>query len=69
MDIEASFITPEDIYNLVEGLLKRVYKESLDVDIPTPFPRMTWREAMDQVRLRQAGTPLRHEADGRLLHL
>ena len=48
VDIEASFITPEDIYNLVEGLLKRVYKESLDVDIPTPFPRMTWREAMDQ---------------------
>ena len=48
VDIEASFITPEDIYNLVEGLLKRVYKESLDVDIPTPFPRMTWREAMDK---------------------
>ena len=48
VDIEASFITPEDIYNLVEGLLKRVYKEALDVDIPTPFPRMTWKEAMDQ---------------------
>ena len=48
VDIEASFITPEDIYNLVEGLLKRVYKESLGVDIPTPFPRMTWKEAMDQ---------------------
>lgn len=48
IDIEASFITPEDIYNLVEGALKRAYKEALNVEIPTPFPRMTWKEAMDQ---------------------
>ncbi|MEG1741162.1 MAG: aspartate--tRNA ligase, partial [Akkermansia sp.] len=48
VDIEASFITPEDIYTLTEGALKRAYKEAIGVDIPTPFPRMTWREAMDQ---------------------
>ncbi len=48
VDLEASFITPEDVYALIEGLLKRVYKEALDVEIPTPFPRMTWKEAMDQ---------------------
>lgn len=48
VDLEASFITPEDIYKWVEELLQRVYKESLGVDIPTPFDRMTWHEAMDQ---------------------
>ncbi|MEM7145811.1 MAG: aspartate--tRNA ligase [Verrucomicrobiota bacterium] len=48
IDIEASFITPEDIYELIEGLFTRVYKEALDTDIPTPFPRMTWKDAMDR---------------------
>ncbi len=48
IDIEASFITPEDIYNWIEHLLQRVYKESIGRDIPIPFPRMTWKEAMDQ---------------------
>ncbi len=48
IDIEASFITPEDIYALTEGALKRAYKEAIGVDIQTPFPRMTWKEAMDQ---------------------
>jgi aspartyl-tRNA synthetase len=48
VDIEASFITPEDIYSLVEGALKLAYKDAIGVDIPTPFPRMTWKEAMDQ---------------------
>ena len=48
IDIEASFITPEDIYNWVEQMLKRVFKESVGRDIVTPFPRMTWHDAMDQ---------------------
>lgn len=48
IDIEASFITPEDIYNWVEHLLQRVYRESIGREIPIPFPRMTWKEAMDQ---------------------
>ncbi|MGN0865162.1 MAG: aspartate--tRNA ligase [Akkermansia sp.] len=48
VDIEASFITPEDIYRWVEEMLKRVFKESVNRDIVTPFPRMTWHEAMDQ---------------------
>lgn len=68
VDIEASFITPEDIYNLVESMLKRVYKESLGVDIPPPSPH-DLEGSNGSVRFRQAGTPLRHEADGRLLHL
>lgn len=48
IDIEASFITPEDVYTWIEDMLKRVFKESVGRDIMTPFPRMTWRDAMDQ---------------------
>jgi len=48
IDIEASFITPEDIYAWIEAMLKRVFKESVGRDIVTPFPRMTWKDAMDQ---------------------
>jgi len=48
IDIEASFITEEDIYTLVEGLLKDIFKAARGVDIPLPFPRMTWKEAMDR---------------------
>ncbi|MBI4325035.1 MAG: aspartate--tRNA ligase [Chloroflexi bacterium] len=48
IDLEMSFIDREDIYNLVEGLLKRVWKTALDIDIPTPFPRLSYAEAMDR---------------------
>ena len=46
IDVEMSFITPEDIYRLIEGLMRLVYKELLDVDIPTPFARMTYADAL-----------------------
>lgn len=48
VDIEMSFIEREDIYALIEGMLKRVWKDVLNVDIPTPFPRMPYQEAMDR---------------------
>ncbi len=48
IDIEASFITPEDVYAWIENMLKRVFKESVGRDIVTPFPRMTWKDAMNQ---------------------
>ena len=48
IDIEASFIEREDIITLVEGMLKRVFKEAINVDVPTPFPRLTYTEAMDR---------------------
>jgi aspartyl-tRNA synthetase len=47
IDIEASFIGEEDIYPLIEGLLARMFKAGLDLDIPRPFPRMTYQAAMD----------------------
>jgi aspartyl-tRNA synthetase len=48
IDIEASFITAPEIQSLVELMLARIFRESLGVEIPTPFPRMTFREAMDR---------------------
>ncbi|HEY3857167.1 MAG TPA: aspartate--tRNA ligase [Verrucomicrobiae bacterium] len=48
IDVEMSFIEREDIYNLVEGLLKRVWKTALDTDIPTPFKRISFQEALNR---------------------
>jgi aspartyl-tRNA synthetase len=47
IDIEMSFIEREDIYNLVEGLVKRIWKTTLNVDVPTPFKRLTFQEAIN----------------------
>ncbi|MEO8426731.1 MAG: aspartate--tRNA ligase [Verrucomicrobiota bacterium] len=48
IDIEMSFIDREDIYNLIEGLLKRVWKTALDIEIQTPFSRLTFAEALNR---------------------
>ena len=47
IDIEASFVTREDIISTVEGLLAAMFKAGLGIDIPLPFPRMTYRDAED----------------------
>ena len=48
IDVEASFIDREGIYALFEGMLKKVWKEVLNHDLPTPFPRMPYSEAMSR---------------------
>ncbi len=48
IDIEASFITDEDIQTLTEGLIVRIFKEAKGIDIPAPFPRMSYNEAMNR---------------------
>ena len=48
IDIEMSFIEREDIYALIEGLLKRVWKTALNVDVPTPFKRISFEEALNR---------------------
>jgi aspartyl-tRNA synthetase len=48
IDIEMSFIEREDIYKLVEGLLKRIWKSTLNIDVPTPFKRLTFEEAINR---------------------
>jgi aspartyl-tRNA synthetase len=46
LDVEASFITPEDVYALCEELMAAMWRELLDVELETPFPRLPWAEAM-----------------------
>jgi aspartyl-tRNA synthetase len=48
IDLEMSFIDREDIYTLIEGLLKRVWKIALNIDVPTPFKRVTFEEALNR---------------------
>jgi aspartyl-tRNA synthetase len=48
IDIEMSFIEREDIYALIEGLLKRIWKTTLNIDVPTPFKRLTYQEAINR---------------------
>jgi aspartyl-tRNA synthetase len=48
IDIEMSFIEREDIYALIEGLLKRVWKTALNLDVPTPFKRVSFEEALNR---------------------
>ena len=48
VDVEASFITREDVYALFEGMVKAVWKEVLGTDIPAPFLRMPYSEAMNR---------------------
>ena len=48
IDIEMSFIERDDIYLLIEGLLRRVWKAALGVDIVTPFTKMSFAEAIDR---------------------
>jgi aspartyl-tRNA synthetase len=48
VDIEMSFIDREDIYALIEGLLKKVWKTALNIDIPTPFKRISFEEALNR---------------------
>ena len=48
IDIEMSFIEREDIYSLIEGLLQRVWKTALNIDVPVPFKRLTFEEALNR---------------------
>jgi aspartyl-tRNA synthetase len=48
VDIEMSFIDREDIYLLIEGLIKRIWKTALNLDVPTPFKRISFEEALNR---------------------
>lgn len=47
LDMEVSFEDQDFILNLVENMMQRVFKNVLDMDIPTPFKRITWDDAMN----------------------
>ena len=48
IDMELSFVDTEDILDINERLIKKVFKEIKGIDIPTPFERMPWIEAMER---------------------
>lgn len=48
IDLEMSFVDTDDILEVLEGFIKRLYKEILNVDIATPLPRLTFDEAMNR---------------------
>ncbi|MGC2351850.1 MAG: aspartate--tRNA ligase [Candidatus Udaeobacter sp.] len=48
IDIEASFVTPEDIFAVTEGMLAAIFKAARNIDIKTPFDRLTYREAVNR---------------------
>ncbi len=48
IDLEMSFVDSDDVMAIGEGFMKEVYKRVLDIDIPTPFRRMSWHEARER---------------------
>jgi aspartyl-tRNA synthetase len=46
LDIETSFLAQEDIMQLMEGLIRHIFKVAIGVELPNPFPRMSYAEAM-----------------------
>jgi aspartyl-tRNA synthetase len=48
IDLEMSFVTEDDVFEVVEGMLASVFRRDLGKDLKIPFPRLTYREAMDR---------------------
>ncbi|MBR5785694.1 MAG: aspartate--tRNA ligase [Clostridia bacterium] len=48
IDLEMSFVEANDVISVNEGFLKRLFKETLNIDLPTPFIRMPYKEAMER---------------------
>ena len=48
IDLEMSFVDQDDVIEIQEGFLKRVFKELMNIEIETPFPRISYQEAMER---------------------
>ncbi|MEW6050101.1 MAG: aspartate--tRNA ligase [Candidatus Zixiibacteriota bacterium] len=48
IDMEMSYVTPDDVFAVIEGLMKHVFKTVLNVEVKTPFPRFAYAEVMDR---------------------
>jgi aspartyl-tRNA synthetase len=48
IDLEMAFVQVDDVLDVVEGATVRMFKEGIGVDVPRPFPRMSYQEAMDR---------------------
>ena len=47
IDLEMSFVEPEDIIDLMDQMFVHLFREVLEVELPSPFPRLTWHQAME----------------------
>ena len=48
IDMELSFVDIDDVIDVNERLLAKIFKDAVGIDVPLPIPRMTWKEAMDR---------------------
>jgi len=48
VDLEMSFVERDDVLRVVEGMMARIFKDTLDIVIPIPFKRLSWQEAMER---------------------
>lgn len=48
VDMELSFVEMDDVIDVTERLIQKVFKEAIGLDVQLPLPRMTWKEAMDR---------------------
>ncbi len=48
LDMELSFVEEEDIMSLIEGMMVHIFRETLDIELTPPFPRLTYNEAMER---------------------
>lgn len=56
IDMETSFLNAQDIQNITEGLIVKVMKDTLNLEVSTPFKRITWQESMDRFGTDQPDT-------------
>jgi len=48
LDIEMSFVEEQDVQDLAEAMIRDVFRDTLGVELPHPFPRLSWRDAMER---------------------
>ncbi len=48
IDLEMSFIEEDDIYDIIDGLFKHIFKKAKNIELKTPFPRITYKESMEK---------------------
>ena len=48
IDMEMSFVNKEDVFSVVEGMMANIFRRTVDIELPVPFPRLAYREAMDR---------------------
>jgi len=48
IDMEMSFVSKEDVFEVTEGMMRHMFHHAIGVNLPIPFPRLSWEEAMDR---------------------